>query len=199
MRRFVPLLASTWLALAATAGPASADTVELKLKFVAPGGAPLAALPVRVATGTKDAIRIADSGERSETDENGDFNRTLEAPVEKRRITLDNWFVRHPSNLLRVAIEMELVGRQALYVIELDQVRDGTVGAINAWIAGKDGRFDTALTFHPDVHSWSFPDDPAGMLMSSIGADLRHHELLGSAEEGWTAILVIEKQAFTVR
>jgi hypothetical protein len=98
-----------------------------------------------------------------------------------------------------VAVEMELIGRQALYVIELDQVRDGTVGAMNAWIAGLDGRFDTPLTFHEDTHSWSFPDDPAGMLMSGIGADLRQFELLGSAEEGWTATLVIEKQSFTLR
>lgn len=197
MRRFLPILA--WLALATTVGPAFADTVELKIRFVAPDGAPLTALPVRVATGAEDAIRLADAGERAETDGNGDFNRRLEVLLEQRRIALDNWFVRHPSNLLRLAIEMELVGRQALYLIELDQVRDGTVGAMTAWIAGKDGRFVTPLTFHRDTHSWSFPDDPAGMLMSGIGAELRHHELLGSAEEGWTAILVIEKQSFTLR
>lgn len=198
MRRLLSLLATTWLAFA-TAGPASADKVELRLKFVDPDGAPLSALPVRLVAGPEEAVFAPGTGESSESDANGDFNRVLEVPIEQRKITLDNWFVRHPSNLLRVGIEMELVGRQALYVIELDQVRDGTVGVINAWIATGDGRFDTPLTFHSDTHSWSFPDDAAGMLMSSIGADLRHHELLGSVEEGWVAILVIEKPTFTVR
>jgi hypothetical protein len=183
----------------AAAAPAMADIVDLKLKFVSETGEPLPALPVRVVTGPERVIRLADAGERGETDGDGAFNRSLDVVIEQRKITLDNWFVRHRSNFLRIAVELELVGRQALYVIELDQVRDGTVGAISAWIAGADGSFHTPLTFHPDTHNWSMPDDPAGMLMSSIGADLRHHELLGSAEEGWTAVLVIEKQTFTLR
>jgi hypothetical protein len=187
------------MALAASADPAMADKVDLRLKFIAPDGTALAGLPVRIATGTEDALREPEAGERGETDANGSFDRMLDAPIEQRRVTLDNWFIRHPSNLLRVAVEMELVGRQALYVIELDQVRDGTVGAVNAWIAGTDGQFDTPLNFHEETHNWSFPDDPAGMLMSSIGADLRQFELLGSVDEGWTATLVIEKQNFTVR
>jgi hypothetical protein len=199
MRRFAPVFAIVWTALAAATVPAMADRVDLRLKFVAPDGAPLAALPVRIVTGTEEAIREADAGERNETDAEGKFDRIIDAPIEQRKIALDNWFFRHPSNLLRVAVEMELIGRQALYVIELDQVRDGTVGAMNARIAGADGLFDTPLTFHEDTHSWSMPDDPAGMLMSSIGAELRQFELLGSAQEGWTATLVIEKQAFTVR
>jgi hypothetical protein len=199
MRRFVPILLVAWLALAHAAGPAMADMVDLRLKFIAPDGSALAALPVRIATGTEDAIREPETGERGETDADGAFDRMLEAPGERRKIALDNWFVRHPASLLRVAVEMEMVGRQALYVIELDQVRDGTVGAMNVWIAGADGRFDTPLTFHQDNHSWSFPDDPAGMLMTSIGAELRQFELLGSAEEGWTAVVVIEKQTFTLR
>ena len=197
MRRIMHLLAAGWLV--AASAPALADKVDLQVKFVAPDGTPLAALPVRLAAGPEDVVARPDSGERGETDSDGAFNRQIEVPVEKRRVALDNWFVRHPSNLLRVAIEMELVGRQVLYLIELDQVRDGTAGAMNVRIAGADGRFDTPLTFHGDTHSWSFPDDPAGMRMSSIGADLRRFELLGSAEAGWTAILVVEKQNFTLR
>lgn len=187
MLRVISILMAAWPALAA-ASPAMADTVDLRLQFTAPDGTALVGLPVRVAAGTEDAIRSPDAGERGETD-----------AAERRKITLDNWFVRHPSNLLRVAVEMELLGRQALYMIELDQVRDGTMGAMNVWIAGADGRFATPLTFHKETHSWSFPDDPAGMLMSSIGAELRQFELLGTAEEGWTATLVIEKQNFTLR
>ncbi|MBO6717871.1 MAG: hypothetical protein JJ913_07945 [Rhizobiaceae bacterium] len=199
MRRLVPLLATAWMTMSAAANPVAADTIDLRLKFIAPDGAPLAALPVRVATGTEDIVRQPGSGERGETDESGGWARQIETTIEQRKITLDSWFVRHPSNLLRIAVEMELVGRQALYVIELDQVRDGTVGAMSAWIAGNDGRFDVPLTFHKDTHAWSFPDDAAGMLMSSIGADLREFELLGSAEAGWTATVTIEKQSFTVR
>jgi hypothetical protein len=198
MKRLTSLLAAALLSGAA-AVPAMADIVDLRLKFVSETGEPLPALPVRVVAGPERFIRLAEAGERGETDGDGAFNRSLDVAIEQRKITLDNWFVRHRSNLLRIAVEMELVGRQALYVIELDQVRDGTVGAISAWIAGADGDFDTQLTFHPDTRSWSMPDDPAGMLMSSIGADLRHHEFLGSAEEGWTAVVVIEKQTFTLR
>lgn len=198
MKRLTGVLAAAFLSSAAAA-PAMADSLDLKLKFVSETGEPLPALPVRVVAGPERVIRLAGTGERGQTDGDGTFNRSLDVAIEQRKITLDNWFVRHRSNVLRIAVEMELVGRQALYVIELDQVRDGTVGAISAWIAGADGSFQTPLTFHSDTHNWSMPDDPAGMLMSSIGAELRHHELLGSAEEGWTAVVVIEKQTFTRR
>ena len=121
------------------------------------------------------------------------------APVEARRVTLDNIFALHRSRFVEVGIELELVGRRALYWIELDMLKEGALAVISAYVQAPDGRFSRRLAFHDATRSWSFPDQPDGMLMSDIGANIRRHDMTGSAGGPWKIDLVIEKQEFTVR
>lgn len=70
---------------------------------------------------------------------------------------------------------------------------------MHAFVAGSNGRFDEALKFHSDRHSWSIPGDPEGLLMSGIGAELKHHDMTGAPGEGWAVELMIEKHEFAMR
>ena len=185
--------------LSAIAGGASADPVKLEARFVHPDGSPIARLPVRVVIGGEARPRSPQAGEPLTTDTDGRIVRRVDVPIGKRSITLDNALTRHASRAFAVGIEMELLGRPALYWIDLDLVRAGVVGGMSVFVQGPAGRFDTPLTFHDATHSWSIPGDPQGLLLSSRGAELKFHDVAGSAEAGWSVDLVIEKHAFTRR
>jgi hypothetical protein len=47
----------------------------------------------------------------------------LEAPIQQSRINLDSIFARHDTRVVVAGIELELVGRQALYWIEIDLLK----------------------------------------------------------------------------
>lgn len=178
---------------------AAADPIALDARFVRPDGSPIAGMEVRMVIGSEPGSRSAGSGKRLRTGADGRVAYKVDAAVRKRRVALDNIFVRHPARTIEVGIEMDLVGRRALYWIELDLVRDGTVGGMTAFVQGAGGSFDRQLKFHSQTHSFSFPDEPDGMLMSSIGAELRHHEMTGADGGPWHIDLTVEKQEFTVR
>lgn len=193
--------AGTLLGTAALLGATSAalaDPISIRGRFVRPDGSPIAGMQVRIVVGSEPRARNAGAGRTVRTAADGSVAYQVDAPVANRSVTLDNFFFRHPARTIEVGVEMELVGRPALYWITLDLVRDGTVGGMAAFVQG-DGRFDRPLTFHSQTHSFSFPDEPGGMLMSSIGADLEFHEMKGSDGGPWSVDLVIEKQEFQVR
>lgn len=177
----------------------AADPITLDARFVRQDGSPIAGMEVRMVVGSEPGSRSAGSGKRLRTGADGRVAYDVDAVVQKRRVALDNIFVRHPARTIEVGIEMDLVGRRALYWIELDLVRDGTVGGMTAFVQGAGGSFDRQLKFHGPTHSFSFPDDPDGMLMSDIGAALRHHEMTGTDGGPWRVDLTVEKQEFTVR
>lgn len=189
------------LALLLAGGAAAADPVRVEVRLMKEdaGGAPLAGLPVRIAVGSGEALRRAGAGRTHTADAGGRIAFDTDAVVTKRRITLDSIFFRHDAWFVEVGLELELVGRRALYVVALDMVRAGTVGVMTASLAGASGDFDSPLVFHPDTHSWSFPGDPGGWRLTDIGAKLVDHEMSGSAETGWTIRLGIARQEFTVR
>jgi hypothetical protein len=178
---------------------ATEEEVRLEARFVDMQGAPLPQLPVRIVVGGGPQAREPAAGQLVRTDDDGRIRIEVFAPVKTRRIALDNIFARHKSQFLEIGVELELRGRPALYWIELDQVREGAAGLMHAFVADRTGRFDLPMTFHADTHSWSIPDDPEGLLMGGIGAELRHHDMTGAPGEGWDVQLVIEKHEFTMR
>jgi hypothetical protein len=168
-----------------------AEPVNLTLTLVDEAGKPLAGRAVRVAIGS--------AGERLASDAAGVVRMQTDAAVERRSISSTSIFTRHPAEHLFVGIELDLIGRRVLYRIRLDQTSAGTVGQINAFLAGAGDRFDQPLAFHADTRSWSLPDDPAGLRLTGIGAELKAHSMEGSAAAGRTITLTIAKQSFTRR
>lgn len=194
-RRIAALVA----AIVGFGSTAAADPIAIDARFVNESGAPIAGLDVRLVVGSEPGSRQAEAGSRLVTNGDGRVTYAVDADVASRSVALDFFLFRHPARTIEVGVEMELVGRKALYWITLDLVRDGTVGGMEAFVQGAGGRFDRQLKFHPQTHSFSFPDEPDGMLMSGIGADLRYHEM--SAQDGgpWTVELLIEKHTFQIR
>jgi hypothetical protein len=193
---FLPLLGL----LGATA-QASADPVRVEARLVLDEqpATPLANKPLRIAVGNSGDLRKAGAGQTYTTDADGRVAFDVDAPVLRRRITLDNPIVGHDAWFVEVGVELDIVGRPALYIVQLDLVRAGTVGVVTANMKGAGGDFDAPLVFHQDTHSWTFPGEPDGWRLTSIGANLIAHEMEGSPEAGWTIRLQIAKQNFTVR
>ncbi|WP_186417014.1 hypothetical protein [Bosea sp. CS1GBMeth4] len=178
---------------------ARAEPVSLTLKLVDEAGKPLAGQPLRVAIGSEAEASAPGAGQRLSTDAAGVVRLTAEATIDRRSVSSTSIFTRHPAEHLVVGVELELLGRRALYRVRLDQTKAGTVGQINAFLPGAGGRFDQPLTFHADTQSWSLPDDPAGARLTGIGAELKAHSMEGSSESGRTIALTIAKQGFRRR
>ena len=198
VRRFAVLSGALAVLWGCTA-QAVEEQVSLEAQFVNAEGAPLQHLPVRIVVGGGPQARDPSAGQRLTTDDEGRIRLDVVAPVKTRRVSLDNAFVKHKTQFLEIGVELDLRGQPALYWVELDSIREGTAGLMKAFVAGSDGRFDEMLEFHPDVHSWSIPGDPEGLLMSGIGADLKFHEMEGAPGEGWAVRLTIEKHEFTMQ
>jgi hypothetical protein len=176
-----------------------AEPVNLTLKLVDEAGKPLAGQALRIAIGSAADASAPGAGQRLSTDAGGVARMTAEAAIERRSVSSTSVFTRHPAEHLVVGVELDLIGRRALYRIRLDQTKAGTVGQINAFLAGAGGRFDQPLTFHADTQSWSLPDDPAGLRLTGIGAELKAHSMEGSPETGRTVTITIAKQSFKRR
>lgn len=188
------------LALFALAAPAAgAEPVSLVLKLVDEAGRPLARHATRIAIGSDAGISVPGAGKRQSSDGQGVVRIQAEASPARRTISSTSALTRHPAEHLVVGVELELLGRRALYKVRLDQLGGGTVGQMVAYLPGPSGRFEVPLTFHADTHGWSLPGDPAGMRLSGIGAELRAHSMKGSPATGRTIALTIEKQSFRRR
>lgn len=179
--------------------PATAEPIQVNAQFVGEDGSPLAGMPVRVVIGSEKAARALGAGKSLTTDAQGRVRYQVESSIKQRRIKLDSIFARHDSRLVEVGIELELLGRRALYWIEIDLVKAGPLAGIYVFLPGRSGQFDLPLTFHEKNHSWSLPDQPDGMLLTGTGARLLEHDLQISPAGVWTVTLRMEKQKFTVR
>ena len=176
-----------------------AEPVNLTLKLVDEAGKPLSGQALRIAVGSEAEASAPGAGQRLSTDANGVARMTAEATIDRRSVSSTSVFTRHPAEHLVVGVELDLIGRRALYRVRLDQTKAGTVGQINAFLVGAGGRFDQPLTFHADTQSWSLPDEPAGLRLTGIGAELKAHSMEGSTETGRTISLTIAKQSFKRR
>lgn len=176
-----------------------AEPVSLTLKLVDEAGKPIAGQALRVVLGSEAEASAPEAGQNLSTDMSGVVRLTAEATIDRRSVSSTSIFTRHPAEHLVVGVELDLIGRRALYRVRLDQTRAGTVGQINAFLPGTGGRFDQPLIFHADTQSWSLPDDPAGLRLTGIGAELKAHNMEGSAEAGRTITLTIAKQSFKRR
>lgn len=178
---------------------AQAEPVTLTLKLVDEAGKPLAGHAVRVAIGSEAEVSAPDAGQRLASDAAGVVRMQADATVDRRSVSSTSVFTRHPAEHLVVGVELDLIGRRALYRVRLDQTKAGTVGQVNAFLAGAGGRFDLPLAFHADTQSWSLPDDPAGLRLTGIGAELEAQNMEGSSETGRRITLTIAKQSFKRR
>lgn len=185
--------------LSLTAATARAEPVTLTLKLVDEAGKPLSGLGVRVTIGSETEVSAPGAGQQLASDAAGLVRMQADAAIDRRSISSTSVFTRHPAEHLVVGVELDLIGRRALYRVRLDQTKAGTVGQINAFLAGAGGRFDQPLSFHADTHSWSLPDDPAGLRLTGIGAELKAHNMEGSSESGRAITLTIAKQSFKRR
>lgn len=179
--------------------PAMAEPIQVNVCLVREDGSPLAGTPVRVVIGSEKAARAPGAGKMLRTDAAGRLRYTVEAPIKQRRIKLDSIFARHDSRLVEVGLELELLGRRALYWIEIDLVKAGPLAGMFVFLPGRGGQFDLPLTFHEKKHAWSLPDQPDGMLLTGTGVRLLEHDLKVSPAGVWTVTLRLEKQQFTVR
>jgi len=182
-----------------SAQQARAEPVNLTLKLVDEAGKPLAGQALRVAIGSDAEASAPGAGQRLSTDASGIARMTAEATIDRRSIPSTSIYTRHPAEHLVIGVELDLIGRRALYRVRLDQTKAGTVGQINAFLASAGGRFDQPLAFHADTQSWSLPDDPAGLRLTGIGAELEAQSMTGSAETGRIITLTIAKQSFKRR
>ncbi|KRE22164.1 hypothetical protein ASE66_27365 [Bosea sp. Root483D1] len=178
---------------------ARAEPVNLTLKLVDEAGKPLAGQALRIAIGSEAEASAPGAGQRLSTDAGGVVRMTAEATIDRRSVSSTSAFTRHPAEHVVVGVELDLIGRRALYRVRLDQTKAGTVGQINAFLAGAGGRFDLPLAFHADTQSWSLPDDPAGPRLTGIGAELKAQSMEGSTETGRRITLTIAKQSFKRR
>lgn len=176
-----------------------AEPVNLTLKLVDEAGKPIAGQALRVVLGSEAEASAPGAGQNLSTDLNGVVRLTAEATIDRRSVSSTSAFTRHPAEHLVIGVELDLIGRRALYRVRLDQTKAGTVGQINAFLPGAGGRFDLPLAFHADTQSWSLPDDPAGLRLTGIGVELKAHSMEGSAETGRRVALTIAKQAFKRR
>ncbi len=197
MKSMPGLLGWSLALLIGTSGAALAEPIDVRLRIVEQSGRPIAGMDVRVVVGSEKGSRGPQAGKRMRTDGNGRVTYHVDAPIIKRKVTLDNAFARHASKLIEVGVEMELLGRKALYWVELDLVRAGVRGGIGVFLQRGGGNFKLAPKYDRTGHSWSFPDQPNGMMMSGIGASLRSHDMKHAAS-GWTVDLVLEKERFKV-
>ncbi|MCV9940245.1 hypothetical protein OIU35_28135 [Boseaceae bacterium BT-24-1] len=176
-----------------------AEPVNLTLKLVDEAGKPIAGQALRLVLGSEAEASAPGAGQNLSTDLNGVVRLTAEATIDRRSVSSTSAFTRHPAEHLVIGVELDLIGRRALYRVRLDQTKAGTVGQINAFLPGAGGRFDLPLAFHADTQSWSLPDDPAGLRLTGIGVELKAHSMEGSAETGRRVALTIAKQAFKRR
>ncbi|MBX6366753.1 MAG: hypothetical protein IRZ04_02160 [Rhodospirillales bacterium] len=179
-------------------GAAHADRIDVAVQLVRHDGTPIAERPVRLVVGSEPESRSRRAGESLTTDAEGRVRRIVDAPVRSRRITLDNAFIPHKVKSIAVGIELDLAGRPVLYWAELDSHREGTLGRLVAYVPGREGNFDAMLQFHPREFVWSFPGEPDGPRLISIGAELRSHAMEGG-DGSWRVDLVIEKHEFQMR
>ncbi|MDP3523218.1 MAG: hypothetical protein Q8S27_01465 [Hoeflea sp.] len=182
--------------LVSTAATALAAPIDVNLRIVEKTGQPIAGMDVRVVVGSEKASRGPDAGKRLRTDGGGRVVYRVDAPIVTRKVKLDNVFARHSSQLIEVGVEMDLLGRRALYWIELDLVSAGVLGGMGVFLQRRGGKFDLPPKYDRTGHSWSFPDQPNGMMMSGIGAKLRSHDMKQAASGAWTVDLVLEKESF---
>ena len=200
MKCFHTFFAGFFACLLGSTQQAAAEPIQVKARFVGEDGAAISGMAVRVVIGSEKDSRSPNAGKPLTTDSNGRVLYTVDAPVKERKIQLDSAFSRHASQLIEVGIEMELLGRRALYWIEIDLVKAGPLAGMATYVPSSSGRFDQMLKFHEKTHSWTFPDQPNGMMLTGTGAELREHDLKKPAAGGrWEIDLLLEKQKFTVR
>lgn len=192
------LLAVLGLA-ACNAGIQASEMVDIRLRMVRSDGSPIVGLPVRVVLGSEKDARSPGTGERLVTDADGRIHRRVASQVGKRTVTLDNPFTPHRMDSIDVGVELQLLGRPALYWIELGSNRSGTLGGMAAYLPGRSGRFDQQIKRHPKFHYlWALPGDRNAPPLQGIGVELQHHSVdMTAAADGaqqWNVDLVLATQ-----
>jgi len=163
MRRFtLTFLTGLLTCFMGSTQQAAAEPIQVKARFVGEDGSALAGMTVRMVIGSEKDSRAPNAGKTFTTDGNGRVTYTADAPIKERKIQVGSAFFRSASQLIEVGVEMELLGRRALYWVELDLVKAGPLMGQATYVAGSSGRFDRMLKFSDKTHSWSFPDDPKG-------------------------------------
>lgn len=179
--------------------PVSAEPIQVKVRVVDEAGKPIPSLDLRLVIGSEKNSRSPDAGKKLRTGADGSVLRKVDAPIKERKIQLDSAFARHNSKLIEIGVEVEFLGRRALYWIEIDQVKAGPLAGMNVFLQKADGPFDQPLKFHPKTHSWSHPDPKSGMMLTSIGVKLLEHDMKQSPDGTWMVHAVLEKQKFEMR
>lgn len=193
------------VALAVLAQPAAAtDRLDLTGVLLDGQGNPIAGQTLRIVaiTDTRpralEVARRPEAGRQVTTDARGRFSLRSDVALRSRRVELDVPGVRHASRLLELGFELDLLGQPALYWAEIDFTRDGAMLGLQAYLQ-RDGAFSTPLTFHSAEHAWSLPDDPAGMRLTSMGADVTLNRASDGAGGLWRIDVTVVHHRFEMR
>jgi hypothetical protein len=182
---------------------ALADVIDIEGRLVRQDGSPIAGESFRVVVGSEKDSRGPSAGAVVKTDAEGRFKRTLDAPVERKWITVYSPFVPQRPFHIAVAVEMDLLGRRVLYWVKLDYLKSGVLSQMVAYVGDRNGRFDRLLTFKSSPPTYTFPDEPDGVQLSGIGAELKSWEMesvdLPDGKKRWTVRVEIEKHEFQRR
>lgn len=201
MRHWIKGLA---IGLGLMAQPAMADRLDLTGVLIDGQGNPIAGQVLRIVPGAdnsplaRDTSRRPDAGHSVTTNAEGRFSLRSDVTLRSRRIELDALGVRHPSRLLELGFELDLLGQPALYWTEIDFTRFGPLVGLQAFVL-RDGLFTTPLIFHDSEFAWSLPDDPVGLRLSSMGADVEVNRASDGAGGLWRVDVTVTHQQFEMR
>ncbi|WP_372422336.1 hypothetical protein [Salinarimonas chemoclinalis] len=136
-------------------------------------GQPLAGRSLRVVLGSDPTPRAPAAGRVLVTGADGRFALTAPVTRSPRRVRLDSLFRRHDALLLEIGFELDILGRPALHWVELDFIAGtGPRRGIAVFLPGGAGLFDQPLPFRDSDQTWSLPDDPQGLRLTSPGVDV---------------------------
>lgn len=110
--------------------PTAAEPILVPARFVDEAGEPLSGMAVRVLIGSEPNSRAPEADHSLRTDAEGRLVFSVESPIRHHTIRLDSIFSPHPARRIEVGLEVDLLGRRALYWMEIDLVKAGPVAGM---------------------------------------------------------------------
>lgn len=199
---FLTLLAAlvllAGLLLLATAAPVRADTLRLTGVLLDGDGRPRAGEGFRLVLGSDPVARNPRAWQMITTDAQGRF--ALTAPVELgiRRVQVNTWNVQQ-APFMEIGIATTLADRPVLHWVTVEFLSHGARRGISTFVPDAAGDFARRLTYHSDERTFSFPDDPRAMRLTSTGFDFRINTY--NAGEGgiWQLDVTLTRHDFQMR
>ena len=154
--------------------PQTAESLDCHVRLVDGQGPALAGVEVRLIVDGSDDPTDPNSGIRATTDEQRRVHRSVDHGVFPAMLRLSRGFAGTPTHRARVGVELELLGRKALYWVTLDLLdsNEAVSRVFDVRFADASGQFTVPIVSYPETHDFALPDDPSGVRLSQIGIDV---------------------------